>query len=266
MPPDLSSKKVHDHAYCLASLLGKWCFVIVDENANFSPSMIFLMYGTSSSSSNPSTILWSCGVSKSTILRELDQYQRKAGRLTGDTESLMQSWRVSRQEMVDNAIGVSFSGKELPGSRPPRSKEAAAEFLRGVAQERKEDAIGIEKIYQRRVRLPEVPDGTIWRFGDCAESVPVTLVANTCQGYAIAIALRPEDICNLVRGINKANEIMVRDPVRDLVKPEPSCQICQWSFAGLEHKKQIEVQDREDRICDTFKMLELNISAPRRLI
>lgn len=177
----------------------------------------------------------------------------------------MQSWRFSRQEMVNNAIGVSFTGEELPGSQPPRSKSAAAEFLRGVAQERKADAIGIEKIYQQRVTLLEAPADTIWRFGDCAESVPITLVANTCQGYAIAIALKPEDIRGLVRGINKADQIMVRDAAHDLVKPEPSCQVCQWAFAGLEHKKQIEVHDREDRICDTFKMLELNISTPRRL-
>lgn len=204
-------------------------------------------------------------MSKSTVLRVLDQYQRKVGRLAKDEESLAQSWRASSQKMVNNALGISFSAEELPGSQPPRGKRAATEFLRVVAPEREADAIGIEKIYQRRVKLPEVPADTIWRFGDCAESVPVTVMANNCQGYAIAIALRPEDICDLVRGINKDDEIMVRDPVRDLVKSEPSCQVCQWSFAGLEHKKQIEVQDHEDRICDTFKMLELNVSAPRRL-
>lgn len=259
VPPELSSKKAHDHAYCLASLLGKWSLVIVDGNAHYCPSMVFIMYGTSSSTSDLSTILWSCGVSKSIILRDLDNYQRKPERLGETAKSLMQSWRVDRQNMVNNAIGVRFSEEELPGSQPPRSKATAKKFLSGVAGERKDAAEGIEKIYQERVTLPEEePMEKIWRFGDCAESVPITLAANIFQGYAIAIALKPENIDGSVLSINKADEVVFCDPIGEL-----SCQVCQWSFAALQHMKKVEVREPM-HMCDTFKMLELNVSAPQR--
>lgn len=233
--------------------------VIVDGNAHYCPSMVFLMYGTSSSTSNLSTILWSCGASKSVILRDLDNYQRKPERLGETAENLMQSWRIGRQNMVDNAIGVRFSEEELPRSQPPRSKAAAKVFLSGVAKERKEAAEGIEKIYQGRVKLPkDEPAEKIWRFGDCAESVPITLAANVFQGYAIAIALKPENIDGSVLSINKADQVVFRDRI----EPELSCQVCQWSFAALQHMKKVEVLEH---MCDTFKMLELNVSTPQRL-
>lgn len=260
VPPELSSQKAHDHAYCLATLLGKWCLVIVDGDAHYCPSMVFLMCGTSKS--DLSTILWSCGASKSIILRDLDDYQRKMGRLGKTAESLMQSWRVDRQNMVNNAIGVHFSEKELPGSQPPRSKAAVKEFLSVVAKEKKEDAEGIEKIYQERVKLPEeAPKESMWRFGDCAEAVPMTLAANIFRGYVAAIALKPENISSVLR-IEKTDQVAV--VVRDPIGPELelSCQVCQWSFAGLQYMKKIEVREQV-QISDTFEMLELNVSAPQ---
>lgn len=167
----------------------------------------------------------------------------------------MQSWRVDRQNMVNKAIGVSFNEEELPGSQPPRSEKAMAGFLSRVAEKRREDAEGIQKLYSENVKLPEEePVDTIWRFGDCAESVPITLVANTCQGCVITIALKPEDIYGSVKGINKADEILPRGSIKSI----PSCQVCQWSFAGLQHKRGIKVHD-----VDIFEKLELNVNTQR---
>lgn len=251
MPPTLDSKKIHDHAYCLASLLGKWCFIIGDKDLTYFPAMVFVMCGTSSSSSNPK-ILWSCGTSKPMILRALDQYQRKIDK---HSERLVESWRVDRQNMVDIAIGVSFNEEELPESQPPRSKKAMEKFLRTVTEKNREDAEGIQRIYSENVELPEEkPVDTIWKFGDCAESMPLALVANTCQGYAIAIALRPETIYKSVKSISGSDEILPRDSI----KSEQSCQVCQWSFAGLQHKRKIEVHDM-------FEKLELNVNTSQRL-
>lgn len=205
--------------------------------------MVFVMCGssTSSSSSNQSTTLWSCGTSKSMILGVLDRYQHK---LDKHAERLMQSWRVDRQNMVDNAIGIGFNEEELPRSQPPRSKQAMRQFLGMVPEKRREDAEGIQRIYEENMKLPEEePTDTIWKFGDCAESVPIALIANTCQGYAIAIALKPGEIYELVKNISRSDEIQPRDSI----KSEPSCQICQWNFAGLQHKRNIEVHDMYEK-------------------
>lgn len=247
MPPDSStiSKTVHDHALCLASVLGKWCLIIVDGDEVYVPAMVSVICGTSSSSSKLPAILWSCGTSKSAVLRVLDQYQSKPGQFGRNADKLMQPWRVARQNMVENAIGIGFNEEELPGSQVPRSKIAAADFLRVVAKEKREDAEEILKIYEGRVNLPEVlPVETIWKFGDCAETVPIILVAQTCQSYAIPIAMKPDKIHRFIKNISKNNQILPSE----VAKSEPCCQNCQWSYAGLQHKRKIKFYDSVEKL------------------
>lgn len=93
--------------------------------------------------------------------------------------------------------------------------------------------------------------------------MPITQLANVCQGYAIAISLKPQSIDGLVLAINKVDQIILEPD--GAFEPEPSCQNCQWCFAELQHKKKIEIIDQEGTY-DKLKILGLNVSALRKLV
>lgn len=230
-PPEKSSSQFHDHAYCLAVLLGKWCYTIVGQGTGNSiigmcPSMICVIYGTSASDFNK--ILWSCGTSR---VKDLHK-------------DLKAEWRRQYETMVGDAIGMTFD--KLFDSRPPLTIEQSRNYINSLnlgPDDVKSDEKKIHDIFNERLEnigkplTEDMPAPA--KFGLCAECVPVTLTAKRCATHSVAvsIALEPRVIIEEISGISEANKVEFADP-------KPGCISCQWLFAGLEVKRDIFIKDQ----------------------
>lgn len=255
VPPSATSQRYHDYAWCLIALLGKWSWTILGSQdiipaggeyefdrkmrLNMCPRMVCIMYGTASADSDK--VLWSCGTTK---LFELDDIQK----------GLKNSWRENREEMVNKAVGLSFTRFQLPGSQPPGTIQDSKAFVkrRVFLGPDQEEGRAIHQIFKEKVSLTN-QEPHIQRFGDCAESVPITIAANTCAGIVVSISLQPEIIIGKISGISRENTIEC------YLEPRPGCNVCQWLFAGIYVKKDITIKDRlSSQAQNTLELVEIS--------
>ncbi|KAH0605678.1 uncharacterized protein H6S33_004900 [Morchella sextelata] len=195
-----------DWALAVTVVLGALCKLGGSAKGRGKPRMVCVMYGTTKSGS-PVLV---CGTSKSYLAKDFKS----------KNEMSKLRWRQERLESLEEAI--------YGPSRRALVRTAGT---------------GTPELSHQTAPSRNDSHYRTWD-GDCAETVPMTVLAARCSGEVVSIAIRPTDIpdrdCNLSRlvhrmrnsGDSRSNFILFQTK---------ACANCLRFFDLLEQKKGIRV-------------------------
>lgn len=211
LPPNLTGTDL-DYAYALLAVVGAWMTCLTQVF----PAVITVVFP------------------QSNILLCPDLQERfftlgssKCG--PDATKKMMIQWRLARQAPLKKVIG-----QEWPFYHEQRVPQMSLSEISKLGRDSDRDIL---RLYARRPGVGhQGPSSIHQRFGDCAETIPLAIIANKFNGPTISILILP----NIVKHIDSiSHQLKIFPPISAI----PGCSNCQLLFSAVECFKGLTVTD-----------------------
>lgn len=239
--PNQHTSTLWDYTFCLATLLGRWSVTIA-------PGLSETKNRSRGHSKQPTVVCVMCVADRGKNFWVFGT--AKAGLQGGGRKGLLEAWKQARKQGLDCAIGnYPFrTGGQITVTVGEAIEQPNILYNEGLVDggEWGEEIIGkwLEAARELPGDMGGVDNTVNQKYGDCAETVPITVIMQNYKGDVLSIALCPKELKD-IKSISEDFKPILRSP-KEHTGAKRACVNCLMLFAASEVNSGMKLKFYED--------------------